>query len=965
MISIAFFSEILKENHLWIAEQFLEKESYLFGKPVTDSRRINPGDAFICIRGYQSDGHIYINQARELGAAIVIQQDEFSDSKPAIRVSNSRKAAALLAKIYFDNPTSKFTLIGVTGTNGKTTTSLLIWQALKNLGYKTGWIGTFGFQVESGITPTNNTTPDIIEINSIFSMMADKGCNYVVMEVSSHALTLDRIYGLEFDFALFTNLSRDHLDFHKNMTDYFESKYKLFEYTMKQLGTCIINIDDDYGAIIDKRIFSLNYYKKVTVSEFEGNFVVQDYISNINECNFSLKVNNDPEINIHTKLIGHFNMFNTVMAIATIKVLFPNLTSLKIQEIVKSFTPIKGRLEQIENDKKIGIFVDYAHTPDALKQVLKTLKQLPHKRIHTIFGAGGDRDLGKRSEMLKIVLMYSDTAIITDDNPRTEDPNQIIRDIVDDNNTWDPWWIIRNRKQAIKSALRLSLPGDLVLIAGKGHETYQEKKSVKYYFDDGKVAKLLLEDDNDLQLSELVLPVDPVLMELLYKSPYRYSSDEDKNYKFISTDSRTIKSATLFFAIKGESYDGFDYLYNVLIEKSNGAVLGINTNEHEDTIYYPDTQKAFGLLAKKYLKMFDVQKIAFTGSTGKSTTKEYLSNIFSEHVKTLKTFANENNIIGLSKTIFNIKPTDKAAIFELGTNHFGEIKVLADIINPDIGMIINIGPSHLEFLKDEKGVYEEKTDLFRTNLKIKIFPGDDGRFNEFSESGVSVGYGKKCNYVIENVKLINNLIEMLINRKKWEIPQIVPFYVDNIAFAIVCALESGIPEKCIKIGLQKPIDLQMRMQIQRDGDKIYIIDCYNANPVSMKAAIKFWSSYYPSKKHIAILGDMLELGVKAIEYHKSIGILLSQIQFESLFTIGDLAKNFALIDKKKPTDKVKSNFRHYPDVEAIISDKVLSSLPNNSVILIKASHGIHLEQLLKSFMQVKNVKPLNNTKTGG
>ncbi len=964
MVSISFYIEILKENQLWIADQSIDKDSYISGKPVTDSRLVKPNDAFICIKGYQSDGHLFISQAREFGAALVIQQDEFTDSEPAIRVRNSRKAAALLAKLYFKNPTSKFTLIGVTGTNGKTTTSLLIWQALKNLGYKTGWIGTLGFQIESGVTPTNNTTPDILDINSIFSFMADERCSYVVMEVSSHALSLDRIYGLEFDFALFTNLSRDHLDFHKDMTDYFESKYKLFEYTMKQMGTCIINIDDEYGALIDKRIISLNYNNKVTVSELEGDFVVQNFNSDINKSSFNLKIKDKDEIIINTKLIGHFNVFNSAMAIATIKILFPDVTFSKLQAIAKEFTPVKGRMEQIVNDKQIGVFIDYAHTPDALKKVLQTLKRLPHNRIHTVFGAGGDRDKGKRYEMLKIVLESSDTAIITDDNPRTEDPNQIIKEIIDDYDCWEPWWIVRNRKQAIKSALRLAQPGDLVLIAGKGHETYQEKKGVKFYFDDGEVARQILQEDNNLLLSELILPVDPVLLEVLFKSCFRHSSDEDNNYSYVSTDSRTIKSSSLFFAIKGESYDGIDYLDIVLTEKSNGAVIGNNNIERENTIYSPDTQDALGLLAKKYLLMFDIQKIAFTGSTGKTTTKEYLSNIFSKHCSILKTFANENNIIGLSKTIFKIKPTDQMAIFELGTNHFGEIKTLADICNPDLGMITNIGPSHLEFLIDEDGVYKEKTDLFRRDLKTIIFPGDDERFKEFFTTGISIGYSKKCSYIIENVKLTGKMIEIIINGKKWKIPQIVQFYANNIAFAIVCAIESGIPEKCIKAGLQKPIDMQMRMQILEKGDKTLIIDCYNANPVSMKAAIEFWASFYPQKVHIAILGDMLELGVNAIDYHKNIGSLLSHIQFKHLLTVGELAEHYYSIERR-PESIFMPNHKHYSGVESLISDSGLSSLPDNSIVLVKASHGVHLERLLGLFDQATiSNESLNDSKSG-
>jgi len=949
MISVTGFIEILKHNLLWVADQTIEEGRSITGKPVTNSNLINKGDAFVCIKGFTSDGHDFINQACEKGAAVIIQEDAFKHSLPAIRVTNSRKAAALLAKYYYNNPTDKFTLIGITGTNGKTTTSLLVWQALTMMGKKTGWIGTLGYRIGADIIPTNNTTPDIIELNDIFSIMVSAGCKYVVMEVSSHALALDRVFGLEYDMALFTNLSRDHLDFHKDMQDYFESKYQLFEYTMRQNGISIINIDDEYGKEIEKRIKALGKFKLKTISETKGNYIIEKPSLRTDGCDFTLTLNDGSSVELKTKLVGHFNMLNAAMAIAVVKELMPSTKDPELQRISGYFQPIRGRLEQVVNDRNTGIFVDYAHTPDALKNVLETLLKLPHGRIITVFGAGGDRDKGKRSEMLEAVLQKSDAAIITDDNPRTENPNQIIRDMVCNTDIWQPWWIIRDRSLAIKAALRLAQAGDIVLLAGKGHETYQEVRGIKHPFNDVLTASEHSKKALEPEQEELVLPVESLMLELLYKSEFSALSEEPKSYKYISTDSRTIKPDSLYFALKGEIYDGNDYIEKVLADESNGAVIQNKAARKDRTICVHETQAALGLLAQKYLQMFSVYKIALTGSTGKTTTKEFMAGIFSEQGKTLKTHANENNIIGLSKTIFRIKPDDKTAILELGTNHFGEIKALAEVCNPDLAIITNIGPSHLEAFGDEDGVYHEKTELFRGNVKI-IYPGDDERFAEFNDKGKSVGFSSNCNYRINNVILQDNCLEFMLNSTKWKVSNQVPFFVTNIAFAIAAALESGIEPANIQKRLEAPFEMNLRMEIIKIGSCTIINDCYNANPVSMKAALEYWHEYQPEKPHLAILGDMLELGSQSEFYHKEIGEQLNRLDFAGLVTVGNLSEFYHDIQKSGPESSLKY-FRHYQLIDDLQIKPLLASSEGEIVLLIKASHGIHLEKVFESVRQ--------------
>jgi UDP-N-acetylmuramyl-tripeptide synthetase/UDP-N-acetylmuramoyl-tripeptide--D-alanyl-D-alanine ligase len=944
-ISVRQYIELLKEHGIWIAEKGIGRDLLLSGKPVTDSRQVSTEDIFICIKGFSSDGHDYVQQAIAAGAGLVVYERFLPEITTGIQVNNSRKAAALLAKLYFNNPTGKLTLIGITGTNGKTTTSMLIWQALTFLGHKAGWIGTLGYTVNGILTATQNTTPDIMELNSILADMESAGCQYVVMEVSSHALALDRVYGLEFDLALFSNLTREHLDFHNSMEDYYQAKCKLFDQLRFSKGTAIINTDDIYGKRIYSSIKDNQEIRVVSVSEKQGDYRISDVNCSAVGSSFNLSSKKSCSVCFQTNLIGHFNVLNCAMSAITIEMLLPNVKPEDLQEAVKQYKTVRGRLEQVSNSRGIGVYIDYAHTPDALKNVLETLCNLPHKRIITVFGAGGDRDRGKRHEMLNTCLKYSDAVIITDDNPRTEDPEQIIREIVGISSLQSPWWIIRDRYSAIRAALRLSLQGDMVLIAGKGHETYQEYHGVRYHFDDAETARELLAGNYMPEQNELVLPIESLLLELIFKSRFININSERAVYNHISTDSRSIRSNTLFFALKGERFDGMDYVDDVLNDKTCGAVTTETVKLSDKTITVADTTICLGTLAQKYLAMFSPDKIALTGSTGKTTTKEYLANIFEQAGPVLKTYENENNIIGLSKTIFRIRPKHKTAIFELGTNHFGEIRQLADICNPDIGIITNIGPAHLEFFGDEAGVYQEKTDLFRRKLKLIIYPGDDSRFGEFQGKGISVGFSNACNYKIEEVQNKTDRLDFKLNGMKWSIEQPVFFYVTNVSYAIAAALESGISESQIKAGLAKPITHNMRMEIRKMHNRQFIIDCYNANPVSMKSAIQFWQSYNKEVPHVAILGDMLELGERSVEYHQSIGQMLEEINFDMLITVGEMSQYYNPV-KCETYDQDNQHCLHFENVEELLKQPVAELLPANSVILIKASHSMNLEKLL-------------------
>jgi UDP-N-acetylmuramyl-tripeptide synthetase/UDP-N-acetylmuramoyl-tripeptide--D-alanyl-D-alanine ligase len=938
-----------------LAARGLVKEAYRLqvsgfrdwcGAVQTDNRLLEPGDIFVCIKGEKFDAHRFIPNAITKGAALIVGEEDLQLSIPYICVTDSRKAAAIIAKTLLGK--IPFQIIGVTGTNGKTTTSLILYEALRDLGYKCGWIGTLGYYIGSKQYSTGHTTPDVIQLNNIFKQMADDNIEYVIMEVSSHALSLDRVYGVDFNYCLFSNLSREHLDFHGSMENYAEAKYKLFEMGIKSGATALVNTADSFGAEICTRLHASTPAPQPpstpvpqhpstchSLGGANADFDISDILIELDHSSFTI-IGESRELHIHSSLIGSFNVQNLALSAVTLCVM--GFSTEQIEAVLQHVPPVKGRIQKVDNPHNIGVFIDYAHTPDALENLLKSVEELPHKRIICLFGAGGNRDKGKRPLMLKAALKHSDAVIVTDDNPRYEAPNSIIRDIVIDCDPRLPWWIIRDRSTAIAASIRLANPGDLVLICGKGHESYQEIEGIRHHFDDYEEAKHALDKWNDHIIKdddELILPVDVTMLELLYGVELA-ENQAARHFSYISTDSRLIKPGSLFFTIIGEHFDGHNYVQSVINEPDN-FVIAENFDNAASIIKVKNSIQSLGLLCQKYLQMFELKRIALTGSTGKTTAKEMIAAILEDSLPCLKTFSNENNIIGLCKTILRVMPTHRYAVFELGTNHFGEIAALAEIVCPDIGIILNVGPSHLEFLGDEDGVYLEKSALFKRPLALRLFPGDDPRFE--GTVGISIGYSDFCQYQITEKSCGKESQSFMLAGSQWQLPYAAPHFAINAAFAITLALQLGLfPEK-IQASLMKPINIGHRMQIEPRGKGTLIIDCYNANPCSMQKALEFWQIVQPENPHVAILGDMLELGESSEMYHQMIGAMLLEMKFSKLFTVGAKSRLYHNPDDFAPLNYVSTN--------VLLSNlKQHFDVGDNSVILIKASHGMHLELLI-------------------
>ncbi len=454
---------------------------------VFDSRKVTSGALYIAVKGVVTDGHAFIANAVDKGASVVVCEifpEQLKENITYIKVKNSAKTLGQLASNFYGNPSENLQLIGITGTNGKTSVATLLYGIFKELGLKSALISTVEYRIGDEIIPATHTTPDIITINKLLAKALEEGCEYAFMEVSSHGIHQRRIEGLHFSIAGFTNITHDHLDYHKTFDEYLKIKKSFFD-QLPASAIAITNGDDKNGKImLQNTLATKKTFAMKTMADYHGKLLEADFNGML--LNFNGK-------EFWTTLTGKFNANNLLLAFAIASELGQEES--EILQAISRLKRVNGRFETMRSDGGIFFIVDYAHTPDALENVLDSINEIRTKneRLITVFGCGGDRDKEKRSEMGKIAARKSTLTILTSDNPRTEDPGEIIREIekgVEPQN-YSKYTTIPDRKEAIKMAIKFAEPKDIVLVAGKGHETYQEVNGVKQDFDDRKIIEEL------------------------------------------------------------------------------------------------------------------------------------------------------------------------------------------------------------------------------------------------------------------------------------------------------------------------------------------------------------------------------------------------------------------------------------------------------------------------------------------
>lgn len=449
-----------------------------------DSRKAAPGMLFVAVRGTQADGHDFIQQAIAAGAEAVVCEHMppgTDGNATLIRVKNAARALGQMASAFYGHPSSKFKLVGITGTNGKTTTVTLLHRLFTALGHTSGCFTTICNYIGTEVVEATHTTPDPVQLNRIMKDMADKGCQYVFMEVSSHALVQERVAGLAFAGGIFSNITHDHLDYHKTFDAYIRAK-KIFFDSLPARSFALINADDRNGSVmVQNTAAAVSYYAMRTMA---------DYKCRIIESHLNGMLLHMDNVELWTRFIGEFNAYNLLAVYATASLLGQNRE--EVLRILSSLETVEGRFQYLRSPDGITAVIDYAHTPDAVRNVLKTISQIRRgdEKVIAVIGAGGNRDKSKRPEMAKAAAMMCDRLILTSDNPRFEEPDDIITDMKAglDAVMLGKTIVQPDRREAIKTACMLARKGDIILVAGKGHETYQEIKGVKHHFSDHEVV---------------------------------------------------------------------------------------------------------------------------------------------------------------------------------------------------------------------------------------------------------------------------------------------------------------------------------------------------------------------------------------------------------------------------------------------------------------------------------------------
>lgn len=970
---------------------------------------VQPGGLFVAIPGLAADGHDFIDQARMRGALAIISQKpvqpdssvtqndgrvkakQIKDGLTIIQVDNSRKALAGISAAFFGNPSQKLNIIGITGTNGKTTTAYLIESMLSAAGLKTGVIGTINYRYMGKIFENPVTTPESLDLQKILAEMLKEGVTHVVLEVSSHAIDLFRVENCWIDTGVFTNLTQDHLDYHGDMNSYWLCKKRMFiEYLpsgpKKDRALAVINRDNPQG----RELYNMLPVRGISTGHLADNTIwpkiIKHDLSGITG-NISTPAGS---FAFKSPLVGKHNIENILSATGVGIALDLSLDDIKAG--IESVFFIPGRLERITGNNGRFVYVDYAHTPDALGNVLTSLKAVSDKKIICVFGCGGDRDRKKRPLMGEIAGRLCDLAIVTSDNPRTEDPEKIIEQILSGlNKTCNHEYSLSslktgfdkkgyaiepNRKNAIKLGIAVSRQGDTVLIAGKGHETYQILGKKTISFDDRMEAKqALLTEAQSAKQHEAKNPKSEINNRIHWTTGDIFEAtggelicgDFNSGFSGISIDSRSISSDELYVAIKGEVHDGHSFAEDVIRQGISGLVINkekvndLPVHEWEKNkiacLAVNNTTEALGDLASFHRKRVNVPVVAITGSNGKTTTREMIAAVVGQRFATLSSRENFNNEIGLPLTLLKLNYGHKWAVVELGMNAPGEIARLGGICKPDIGVITNIGPAHLKGVGSIEGVMRAKGELLD---KIKaggtaVLNADDHRVLHLARRtsvnviffGIADEAASRAERIINTESGIS--FTLVLPEETIPIDLKIPgiFMVSNALAAAAVGYKLGLSAKEIKTGLEDFKPVGGRMNILRTDMGINLIDdTYNANPGSMEAALKTLIALKKNNRGIFIIGDMFELGRHAEQMHEEIGALAAGSDISMLYATGEFAETVAA----GAAGGGMESGNIFTGSKKEIIDDLTGRLRTNDWVLVKGSRAMEMEEIVERLM---------------
>ena len=922
-------------------------KNHYFSDICFNSLKCKKNNIFFAINGSKVNGNKFINQAIQKGAKTIVSNQKFEGIKNNIlfiRSSNVRKSLSEFAFVIYKNKPKN--IIAVTGTNGKSSIADFYFQILKSNKKKVASIGTLGIKIQDYTKKLSNTTIDPITLSKILNNLKKRKINNVILEASSHGLKQNRLDGLKFKTGIFTNLSHDHLDYHKTFNDYLKSKLYLFEKLLIKNANIITDIDiPEYKKI--KKIALKKKLKIQTISNSSSNLKIISHEYQDEKQIVKIKFNKDV-YKFETRLIGKIQIKNILMAV--IAAMNSNLSFKEIVNTIDNLKPVRGRLEQIGNIKNNSkVILDYAHTPDALEASLKSIKeQFKNRKISIVFGCGGDRDKAKRPMMGKIANQYCDRIYLTDDNPRYESP-KVIRSYIRKSINKSKIYEIPNRSNAINKAIFDLKTGDILIVAGKGHEETQEYKKIKKLFSDQK------EIIKNIRIKNKTLSRSFKLNILKELSNSNYISSKLKINK-ASINSKEIKKNNIFFAIKGNNKDGNLFVKEAL---TRGASLTIVNNQKKSKkkIVVKDTLKFLTEASSILRENLPSKIISITGSCGKTSLKELTGKCLNKISQTTYSPRSFNNKFGVPLSLFNLKENDDFGIFEIGMDKKGEIDYLSKIINPDVGVITNISYAHIKNFKNINQIALAKSEIIK-NIKKEgyLILNKDDKFYNFHKKIALKRNLKILSFSLKNKSATINLDSISKNKSKYKISININkkkkyFYFNSLfendlknllATITIISIYKDVHK------LDKDIFYDYKA-INGRGDLVkvrlfkknfYLVDeSYNSNPLSLKSALKNFDmiKINNAKKHL-ILGDMLELGKYSKKLHTEIGKSINQTSLKNVNVIGKHVKwTFNTLNKSKRGIIIKK--------KSEIINLIKNNLNNNDYLMIKGSNSTGLNHL--------------------
>ena len=919
---------------------------------TSDSRQVAPGFLFAALPGTQVDGARFIDDAIAAGAAAILGPKTLppgvAGTVPVLRDENPRQALAVMAARFAGAQPE--TVVAVTGTNGKTSVAAFVRQIWQELGLKAASMGTIGIVGPSGETSLQHTTPEPVALHEMLRDLANEGVTHLAMEASSHGLQQNRLDGVKIAAGAFTNLTRDHLDYHSDFEDYFAAKMRLFNDLLAPGSTAVINADMPEAQRIVKacRARDLNV---MTVGE--NGSVIKLTAQHRHGLGQRLTVQcRGSEYKVHLPLVGGFQASNALIAAGL--VIAAGGGEDKVFAALENLQGARGRLDLVaEATSGAPIFVDYAHTPDALDNALQALLPYVTGRLAVVFGCGGDRDPGKRPEMGEVAARLADIAYVTDDNPRSEDPASIRAEIM----AACPGGIeIGDRAEAIERAIGALEGGDVLLIAGKGHET-------------GQIVgdKVIPFSDHEAVAGVLATPQvarEPLWRpdELVQATGGKLVGKPSKPLDGVSIDSRTIDAGDVFVAIVGENSDGHDY---VLKAFAAGAGLAIVARDDEAMraagalLVVDDTLVALGKIGEAARARSSAKIVAVTGSVGKTSTKEALRLSLSESGNTHASPASYNNHWGVPLSLARMPRDTAYGVFEIGMNHAGEITPLTKMVRPHVAIITQIAESHLGHFNSLDEIADAKAEIFAGVEPdgMAVIIRDSQYYDHLAAAaraaGVSqiFGFGRHDDAESRLANLVLHSTCSCVTARILD--EDVCYKVgapgehvvmNSLAVLTAVRLAGGdLAKAALSLSrLEAPKGRGVRSKLRaRDGDFILIDESYNANPASVRAALSVLGQLKPksSGRRIAVLGDMLELGAHGDELHAGLAQDVTKSGVGVVFACGPQMLHL--------WQALPASLRgKHAETSAELKDDLLAAIGAGDVVMIKGSLGSRMGLLV-------------------